>query len=89
MQKNNKVWHIQWKKVNRNCLRKPRYWIFLDKDFKSAIINILNELKETMSKERKEGTSLVVQWLRIRFPMQGTWVRSLVGELRSHMLRGN
>ena len=23
------------------------------------------------------GTSLVVQWLRIRLPMQGTWVRSL------------
>ena len=30
-------------------------------------------------------TSLVVQWLRILLPMQGTWVRSLVGELRSHM----
>ena len=26
------------------------------------------------------GTSLVVQWLRIRLPMQGTWVRSLVRE---------
>ena len=34
-----------------------------------------------------EGTSLVVQRLRIRLPMQGTQVRSLVGELRSHMLR--
>ena len=30
------------------------------------------------------GTSLVVQWLRIHLPMQGTWVQSLVGELRSH-----
>ena len=28
---------------------------------------------------------LVVQWLRIRLPMQGTWVRSLVRELRCHM----
>ena len=27
-----------------------------------------------------EGTSLVVQWLRIHLPMQGTWVRSLVQE---------
>ena len=35
------------------------------------------------------GTSLVFQWLRIHLPMQGTWVRSLVGELRSHMLQGN
>ena len=26
------------------------------------------------------GTSLVVQWLRICLPMQGTWVRSLVQE---------
>ena len=31
------------------------------------------------------GTSLVVQWLRIRLPMQGTQVRSLVRELRSHV----
>ena len=30
-------------------------------------------------------TSLVAQWLRLRLPMQGMWVRSLVGELRSHM----
>ena len=35
------------------------------------------------------GTSLVVQWLRIRLPMQGMWVRSLVGELGSHMLQSN
>ena len=32
------------------------------------------------------GTFLMVQWLRIHLPMQGTQVRSLVGELRSHML---
>ena len=34
-------------------------------------------------------TSLVVQWLRICLPMQGTWARSWVGELRSHILGGN
>ena len=34
-------------------------------------------------------TSLAVQWLRIRLPVQGTWVQSLVSELRSHMLGGN
>ena len=33
------------------------------------------------------GTSLVVQWLRHRLPMQGVQVQSLVGELRSHMPR--
>ena len=36
----------------------------------------------------EEGTSLVVQWLRICLPMQGTQVRSLFGELRSHMPQG-
>ena len=32
------------------------------------------------SKNSHSGTSLVAQWLRIRLPMQGTQVRSLVGE---------
>ena len=27
------------------------------------------------------GTSLVIQWLRLMFTMQGTWVQSLVREL--------
>ena len=31
----------------------------------------------------------MVQWLRIRLPMQGTWVRALVGEPRFHMGREN
>ena len=34
----------------------------------------LNTIKQTT------WTSLVAQWLRICLPMQGTWVRSLVGE---------
>ena len=38
---------------------------------------------------QKTRTSLVVQWLRVCFPMQGTWVRSLVRELRSHLPWGN
>ena len=29
-------------------------------------------------------TSLVIQWLRIRLPMQAAWVQSLVGELVMH-----
>ena len=33
----------------------------------------------------QEGTTLVVQWLRIYLQMQGTWVSSLVRELRSHV----
>ena len=34
------------------------------------------------------GTSLVVQWLGLRLPMQRVQVQSLVGELGSHMPRG-
>ena len=30
------------------------------------------------------GTSLVARWLEVQLPTQGTWVRSLVLELRSH-----
>ena len=33
-----------------------------------------------MSINHHHGTSLVAQWLRIRLPMQGTRVRSLVRE---------
>ena len=35
----------------------------------------------------KEGTFLVVPWLRLPLPMQGAQVRSLVRETRSHMLQ--
>ena len=31
------------------------------------------------------GTSVAVQWLRLHLPLQMLWVRSLVGELGSHM----
>ena len=31
----------------------------------------------------------MVQWLRIHLLTQGTWVRSLFGALRSHMLQTN
>ena len=34
----------------------------------------------------REGTSLVVSWLRIHLAMQGMRVQSLVGKLRSHMV---
>ena len=34
------------------------------------------------------GSPLVVQWLRYHLPMQWLQIQSLVGELRSHMPRG-
>ena len=36
-------------------------------------------------KNEPQRTSLVVQWLRLPFPMQEVWVQSLVRELRSNM----
>ena len=39
-------------------------------------------------KKSPVGASLVVQWLRLCLPMQGTPVRSLVREVRSHVPRG-
>ena len=45
-------------------------------------------LENKKMNERTE-TSLVVHWLRIYLEIQETWVRLLVGELRSHMPQGN
>ena len=36
-------------------------------------------------KNQRVGTSLAVQWFGLIVPVQGAWVWSLVGELRSHM----
>ena len=38
-----------------------------------------------IKKKKNQGTSLVVQWLKLRLSMQGVRVRSLIGEPRSHM----
>ena len=40
-------------------------------------------ISTSMSKNNRWGTSLVVYWLRLHLLMQGVWVQSLVGELRS------
>ena len=41
-----------------------------------------------LSRNLSMGPSLAVQWSRSMLPRQGAWVRSLLGELRSHMLWG-
>ena len=46
------------------------------------------KMKNFCSVKDTVGTSLAVLWLRLRLPMQGVQVRSLVGELRSHVSRG-
>ncbi|CAN0530928.1 unnamed protein product [Rangifer tarandus platyrhynchus] len=43
------------------------------------------ESAKRMLEHRGTGTSLLVPWLRLRAPSAGTWVRSLVRELRPSM----
>ena len=51
-----------------------------DRSLQTTITNII--------KMKKSGISLVVQWLRLRLPMQGVQVWSWAGELRSHVPYG-
>ena len=46
-------------------------------------------VKQSLLKSLYTETSPVVQQLRIHFAMQGIWVRTLIGELRCHLLLGN
>lgn len=45
---------------------------------------VSNNLKITLAKRTGVRTSLEIQWLRIRLPVQGTQVRSLVWEGPAH-----
>ena len=51
-------------------------------------LNGASEFTIRVKEIKVTGTSLAAQWLRRRLPMQGVRVRSLVGELRSHMPHG-
>ena len=62
-----------------------RIWTGMCKPSNSALSSLLNLFSHKLS---LRGTSMVVQWLRLGFPIQGVWVQSLVGELGSHMPRG-
>ena len=44
--------------------------------------------KITVTSYKAQGTSLVVQWLRLHLPVQGVQVQSLVMELGSHLPHG-
>ena len=44
--------------------------------------------RKPIQENRAEGTSLVVQWLRLHASTAGGTVSSLAGEVRSHMPRG-
>ena len=61
--------------------------------FKFLTHRIMSKQNTSFGKQKKMNgrteTTLVVHWLRIYLEMQGSWVRLLVGELRSHMPQGN
>ena len=44
--------------------------------------------REAFAKMGRAGTSLVDQWLRLRLPIEGVSVLSVVGELGSYMSPG-
>ena len=43
-------------------------------------------MREELPRKGPSGTSLVIQWLRVHVSTAGTWVLSLVRELRFHIL---
>ena len=52
------------------------------------IVTVFFKMFQLVSFKMRIVTSLVGQWLRLCLPMQGVWVQSLVGELRSHVSCG-
>ena len=46
----------------------------------SPAIRLYSITEYSSNFKNKEGASLVAQWLRIRLPVQGTWVQALVQE---------
>ena len=66
-------------------VEKKRTWF----DFEGINILLWDKNEGGNPYKDRHGTSLVVQWLTIHLPVQGIQVRSLVQELRSHMLWSN
>ena len=50
-----------------------------------ATVQRVAKIQTRLKRKKGCGTCLEVQWLRLCLRMQGVWVWSLVGELRSHM----
>ena len=56
-------------------------WIYTGTNAtRNRLVNKFFLTFEITLKANGEGASLLAQWLRIRLPMQGTWVRALVRE---------
>ena len=77
--------------INKACVRPyPKHWKYRNRvlGFFAGWAESVWKLAIGCSKENSSGgTSLVLQWLGICLAIQRTWVRSLVGEIRSHVLQ--
>ena len=58
----------------------PQKLNYLSINLTKYVQDLDKENYKTLMKEIKKGASLVAQWLRIRLPMQGTWVQALAQE---------
>jgi len=84
------VWGLAYERVWRKRLPQP--WPHekdgsSGADFFCPLRKVVRGTCGIVPRKQQAGTSLVVQWLRFHFPVQGMQVRSLVKELGSHMPR--
>ena len=90
-------WHRElWKppEGSKNLCKTALGKDFLDVNTRTLHVKEMDkpdfiQIKDVCSLKGTAGTSSGVQWLRICLPTQGTWVRSLLGKLRYHMLWGD
>ena len=69
-----------FKSVILNYWTRPIILFYPFRFTSQTIHNTVNVPIQIMLQKHICGASLVVQWLRIHLPMQGTWVRALVRE---------
>ena len=63
------------------CVPGSTFWVWCTIDFMVFVFFFCNWGTENNKQKRNiSGTSLVVQWLEVCLPTQGTWVPSLFGE---------
>lgn len=61
-----KLWHIQRVKTATNRNWKVKIFYLLEKDFKSAVLNIFQRLKETVAKEIRKCIWKIFQHISMK-----------------------